>query len=806
MTSKPTSQQGQQEQQGSNLLKRYATPIPATPEDGANTVNGANGANGANKPKQPPRSFIPASTPGAGPNTSNTPPSAGPIAANSKLPPIAAPNGAPRALPPLNGPNGNAGQPQPPMSMMPGQNQQMRDSQAPGGPMQRPPGPPSAQTPRPVSSSNSGVGLANRQPGPPMPAQRQQPQQSPIQQYERDGNWIILHRAANFFVRTTVKPGIQRSDPMRRPTGHTAMLPKVMPGQHQRVIESETRMMPKVDAINPLKKKQFPIPVWLEAFVVVIGLLVATVAHAYNMFGFPRYELDEGTYMENAWAILHGMISPYAYGYGHPPIAWIQIAGWVELVGGFFQFGDAVNTGRVLMLVYAIASALLTYLIVRRLGSSRSAALLAMLLFALSPIAITFGRQVLLDNVATFWFLLSFYLLVAGDSRLLYIILSGITLGISILSKEVMVLFIPFMIYAAWLHSTKFQRKFALVAFTYSVLAVGSSFVLMAVLKGELFPQGWLPGDTHPHLSLIATYLSQVQRGKSQGSFTQQWNTWFNLDPVLMVFSVATLAFNLVMGWWNRKQLLLALMAISFWLLLIRGGVVLAFYFIPLVPLVAINAAFAINTILGWLGRLARFDLLRAMLILCVVLAIIPYDLLHAVPAFTEDPTLAQQEAITWVRENVPHDAFLVINDWMFVDLRQPGGLGTGTGATYPNANIYFNVATDPAVRDTILHGQWNNIDYVIEDSEMQSDVSGDTTKFAIIDNAIKHSVVVARFTSGKLDSIDPVKIYEVIHPGTQPIVHIPSSIPTSLATIQGTQSGGRIALADKRKDFMSLT
>lgn len=643
--------------------------------------------------------------------------------------------------------------------------------------------------------------------------QTQAPQQSPMPQYEREGNRIILHRNAKFFVRTTAKPGIQRGDPMRRPTGHTAMLPKVMPGQHQRVMESATRMMPKVDAINPLKKKQFPIPVWLEAAVVVIGLLLATVAHAYNMFGFPRYELDEGTYMENAWAILHGMISPYAYGYGHPPIAWIQIAGWIDLIGGFFQFGNAVNTGRVLMLIYAIASALLTYLIVRRLGASRSAALLAMLLFALSPIAITFDRQVLLDNVATFWLLLSFYLLVSGDSRLLYIILSGITLGISILSKEVMVMFIPAMIYAAWLHSTKFQRKFALVAFIYSVLAIGSSFVLMAVLKGELFPQGWLPGDTHPHLSLIATYLGQVQRGKSQGSFTQQWNTWFGLDPLLMIFSVATLAFNLVMGWWNRKQLLLALMAISFWILLIRGGVVLAFYIIPLVPLVAINAAFAINTILGWLGKMARFDLLRAVLLLCVVLAIIPYDLLHAVPAFTENPTQGQQEAITWVREHVPHDAFLVINDWMFVDLRQSGGLGTGDGATYPNANIYFNVATDPAVRDTILHNQWNNIDYVIADSEMLSDVNGDTKKFAIIADAIKHAVPVASFTSGKLDSIDPVTIYEVIHPGTQPIVQVPNSTQASAMIMQGTQSGGRIALADnqhkglfdKRRDFMSL-
>jgi hypothetical protein len=767
MTSKPTPQQEQQgqqmgqPQQDGSLLKRYATPIPTTPENGANMANGANGA--SNRPTQTPRPFIPASGQGQGAAPNNGP----------TMPAGNGANAGARVLPPLQGPNGAGGQS--PMSM-PGQNPAMRGAQVPTVVAQRP-------SARPVA------------PAPNRP-RAQQPQ---APQYEREGNRIILFRSPNFFVRTTVKPGIQRNDPMRRPTGHTRMLPKVMPGQHQRVMESETRMLPKVDAINPHKKRQFPVPVWLEAAVVVLSLLIILVAHAYNMFGFPRYELDEGTYMENAWAILHGMISPYAYGYGHPPIAWIQIAGWVELVGGFFQFGDAVNTGRTLMLVYALGSALLAYLIVRRLGSSRSAALLAMLLFGLSPIAITFGRQVLLDNVATFWFLLSLYLLVNGESRLLFIFLSGITLGISILSKEVMVMFIPVMVYAAWLHSTKFQRKFALVAFTYSTLAVGSTFVLMAVLKGELFPYGWFPWDTHPHLSLIATYLGQVQRGTSQGSFTQQWSTWFKLDPLLMICSVATIVFNLIMGWWNRKQLLLALLAISFWLLLIRGGVVLAFYFIPMVPIVAINAAFTINTILGWLGNVARFDLLRAVLVLCVALTIIPYDLLHAVPDFTEDPTLAQQEAIAWVRENVPHQAFLVINDWMFVDLRQPGGLGVGTGAVYPNANIYFNVATDPAVRDAILHDDWNNIDYVIADSEMLSDVHGDTKKFAIINDAIKHAVVVATFTSGKIDSIDPVTIYEVIHPGTAPLVQIPGKTQPVAMVSQG---GGMMDVINRNRQW----
>ena len=93
------------------------------------------------------------------------------------------------------------------------------------------------------------------------------------------------------------------------------------------------------------------------------------------MFNFPRYELDEGTYISNAWAITQGLISPYPYGYGHPPLAWMQIAAWMQLTGGPFTFGNALNSGRVFMLFYAVGSALLVYLIVRRWSGSRSAAL-----------------------------------------------------------------------------------------------------------------------------------------------------------------------------------------------------------------------------------------------------------------------------------------------------------------------------------------------------------------------------------------------------------------------------------------------
>src|SRR5712692_1022432 len=163
-----------------------------------------------------------------------------------------------------------------------------------------------------------------------------------------NGN-IILYRRPNFFLRTAYRPG-QKANPLRRPTGHTTVMPKVMPHQEKRIAASETRMMPSVSLNNTAKTSAIPLPAWLEAVIVVLGLLGTFVAHAYNIFNFPRYELDEGTYISNAWGITQGLISPYPYGYGHPPLAWIQIAAWIQLTGGFFIFGNALNSGRVFML------------------------------------------------------------------------------------------------------------------------------------------------------------------------------------------------------------------------------------------------------------------------------------------------------------------------------------------------------------------------------------------------------------------------------------------------------------------------
>src|SRR5690242_10105980 len=86
---------------------------------------------------------------------------------------------------------------------------------------------------------------------------------------------------------------------------------------------------------------------------IVLSLAIGLVTHGWNMFRYPLYLTDEGIYMEQAWSVLHmGKLSPYTYFYDHAPMGWLTIAGWVAILpGGFSAFGNAINTGRVLMLI-----------------------------------------------------------------------------------------------------------------------------------------------------------------------------------------------------------------------------------------------------------------------------------------------------------------------------------------------------------------------------------------------------------------------------------------------------------------------
>jgi 4-amino-4-deoxy-L-arabinose transferase-like glycosyltransferase len=581
---------------------------------------------------------------------------------------------------------------------------------------------------------------------------------------ERNPHFLVRHADVLKHQRK-----LHRTDTDKTPTVFTSIPEQIewLLDEKQHVIETHTRQLPTLDSMALAQTRAFPFSARLEALMVVVALAVSFVAHAFNMFNFPHYEQDEGTYMSSAWAIMHGMLQAYPYTYDHPPVGWIQITTWIQLTGGFFTFGNALNSGRVLMVLYAVGCSLLVYLITRRLSGSSSISFLATIIFSLSPLSVIYQRQVFLDNIATFWLLLSFYLLIKGKSHLFYIVAAAVAFGLAILSKEVLLLFMPTMLYAAWLYTTPFQRRFSLIVFTYVIVSLGSGFLLLAVLKGELFPTGWLPWDSHQHLSLIGTLFSQVQRTQSQGDLLTSWNAWTQNDQLFIIVGGIATCVNLIGGWWNRKQLLIALVAISYWFLFVRGGVVFPYYIIPLLPLTAINIAMAINNVLQLQRKYAHANLIRLLLVCGIVIAILPYDIVHSASAFTQDPTAPQNETLAWLHDNVPHDSTLIINNYLYTDLHAEGGQAVTNGAIYPYANDYLNVAYDPQLHDVLLHNDWNHIDYIVADSDMLHDIKTLNGPMLLIDRALHHAILRKEFRANNNNQQYVMQIYQVIHTNT---------------------------------------
>ena len=120
-------------------------------------------------------------------------------------------------------------------------------------------------------------------------------------------------------------------------------------------------------SIGPRQEKppaaQSPRSFVLERVLLLVALLTGAISHGYHLFLYPLYITDEGIYMEQAWSVVrHGLLSPYTYTYDHAPAGWLTLAAWVSLLPRQFEtFGNAINTGRVLMLLVHLVSVFLLF-------------------------------------------------------------------------------------------------------------------------------------------------------------------------------------------------------------------------------------------------------------------------------------------------------------------------------------------------------------------------------------------------------------------------------------------------------------
>ncbi|HZU80363.1 MAG TPA: hypothetical protein VE991_10650, partial [Acidimicrobiales bacterium] len=112
-------------------------------------------------------------------------------------------------------------------------------------------------------------------------------------------------------------------------------------------------------------------------------LLISAWAQASNMYGAPQRRDDEGTYVAQAWAVMHWhVLAHYTFWYDHPPLGWIIMAGWFAVTGGLHSAPSAVDAGRQFMFFVQELNAALLYLLARRVGMARWTSALAVVAFS----------------------------------------------------------------------------------------------------------------------------------------------------------------------------------------------------------------------------------------------------------------------------------------------------------------------------------------------------------------------------------------------------------------------------------------
>jgi 4-amino-4-deoxy-L-arabinose transferase-like glycosyltransferase len=390
------------------------------------------------------------------------------------------------------------------------------------------------------------------------------------------------------------------------------------------------------------------------------------------------------------------------------------------------------------MLLLHAGSVFFLFEIARRLSRGLLAPLIATFFFNFSPLAIYYERMVLLDNIMVFWVLLSVWLLLRSETRVSAGVWSGLTFGVSVLTKENAIFFAPTIFYLLCRRvSGDPNSRFAKTFWLFSAGASLSIYFLFATLKGELLPAGLdfsLKQDPHGHVSLAYEMWYQLHRNQgtlfSHGSFL--YTMWLPKDPFLLVGGSAAMAICLLVGWRERHRnpgfLIAGTLAFGIAFYLIRGSVILDFYVIPAIPMLALCIGLVADR------ALKRFPMaLRAVIpVLGAALLLLPFGgylithgqkgQLQAADVYYLPLTYLQQEQIAWIRHHIPSDAKIISDDdiWLALHDGRPD---------YPYDVSHWNAVGDPVVRNKEFgRGNWQAIDYIVMSNGMRQAMIGNNT------------------------------------------------------------------------------
>ncbi|WP_086802684.1 ArnT family glycosyltransferase [Streptomyces caniscabiei] len=490
---------------------------------------------------------------------------------------------------------------------------------------------------------------------------------------------------------------------------------------------------------------------------ILCGLLLVAImiVQGWNIADYPTLSDDEGTYLAQAWAVQEGRgLAHYTYWYDHPPLGWIQLAVLTWIPAQLAPESMTVGSMRGVMLLISAVSAVLVYVLGRRLSLPRWAAGLGMALFGLSPLSVVLQREIFLDNIAVMWTLLAFCLAASPSRHLWHHFGAGIAAAAAVLTKETMLLVLPAVLLTMWRHSHRDTRKFAITGAVTACTLIGISYPLFALLKGEL-----LPGAGH--VSLWDGIVYQMSRPGSGFILTEGTGSygvlqsWLYYDRVLPLGGLAG-ALLLLLTWrWSVTARALAGPALAVAILAgmaLRPGYLPAMYVLQALPFLALvlaggTASVTHGVLRRWRSATERRPLTWARHAVALALAaaaaayVVPrwYDGNHT--AMTFDANAPYQRAAEWLGREVddPADTRVLVDDALWLDLVHEG-YEPGLGVIW-----FYKADLDPAVTKTMPRG-WRDLDYVVASPTVRRDAED----LPNVKGAMENSTPVATFGTGE--------------------------------------------------------
>lgn len=488
----------------------------------------------------------------------------------------------------------------------------------------------------------------------------------------------------------------------------------------------------------------------LALCLIVSGVGIAVMIP--NLGGYPMRFSDEGVYISQAWAVAtRGTLANYTYWYDHPPLGWIQLAGWLTATNALDRYGGAsILAGREFMIIIRFVTCILLYVLARRVGMRRLWAAFAVLLFALSPLSTHFGRFVMLDSIALPWLLGAFIFALSAKRHIMGAVGAAVCFSVAVLTKETIALMGPVVLLLFWGHYRgSSNRKYVLLVFPVLAGLLTAFYGLYALTKREL-----LPGEGH--VSLLGTLYWQLSGRSGGGSVLDPGSDtrnlvmlWLNLDYRLPLLGVVATVIGLLI----RRLRPLALAVIVQLLMLLRSGYTPFMYVIVMLPFMALVAAgvfdrFWPRMAMGF-GRHAVRPLWYRILIRAVPATVVAAlvvgfgyvtvpswsaSLRHQLSADEDRP---QRDALAWIAANIPKTRQIVVEGENWLDLQT-------LGFNRPEAAWVYKVDTDPEIRSA-LHG-WEGIDYLVLNRET---INAAPRELPLIQEAISHSETIQEFGEG---------------------------------------------------------